>query len=169
MSRAARCDAYHVAKINLKKTHMKKLTRILFISLFLITSISSCKLALVGRYDSIMDNTVTALQQNVSRFFVKADAEVGTPAFEYKNYKEFYENIKVQLATLRIRSAAVSEGSIADKEVGLLDENIKNLEKLHKLGISTIDEVVLLRSAFDTQFTAIMKLQMALKARNEKK
>jgi hypothetical protein len=169
MSSAARRDAYHVANINLKIIHMKKLTRILFISLFLITSISSCKLTLVGRYDSIMDNTVTDLQQNVSRFFVKADAEVGTPAFDYNNYKKFYEDIKVQLATLRIRSAAVSEGSIADKEVGLLDENIKNLEKLHKLGIGTIDEVALLRSAFDNQFMAITKLQMALKARNEKR
>jgi hypothetical protein len=147
---------------------MKKITRLLFITLFLTVSFTSCKLAMVGRYDPIIDNTVTALQQNVTRFFVKADSEVGTNAFGYDNYKKFYEDIKVQLATLRIRSAAVNKNSIADKEVGLLDENIKNLEKLHKLGINSVEEIALLRSAFDSQFTAIIKLQMALKARNNR-
>jgi hypothetical protein len=145
---------------------MKKHARITLIPLVLLICISSCKLAMVGRYDPIIDNTVTALQQNVTRFFVKADGEVGTPAFQYDNYKKFYEDIKVQLATLRVRSAAVNKGSIADKEVVLLEENIKSLEKLHKLGISSVDEILLLRSAFDTQFTAIIKLQMGLKARN---
>jgi hypothetical protein len=147
---------------------MKKMTRLLFIPLFLLITFSSCKLAMVGRYDAIMDNTVTAMQQNVTRFFVKADSEVGTNAFNYDNYKKFYEDIKVQLATLRIRSAAVNKGSIADKEMGLLEDNIKNLEKLHKLGISSVAEVELLRSAFESQFTAIIKLQMALKARNNR-
>ena len=69
------------------------------------------------------------------------------------------------MSTLRIRSAAVNENAIADQEILLLDDNIKKLEQLHKLGINTYEEIGLLKNGFEQQLIAIIKLQLALKKR----
>ena len=133
----------------------------------LIASIASCSLTNVGRYDPVIDQTVTELQQKLTRFFVSAETEAGTPDFAFANFNDFYKDIRVQAESLRIRSAARNEGSIADREVILLDENIKKLQQLHKIGINSPEEVALLKSAFDQQFTAILKLQLGLKERRK--
>ena len=141
------------------------LSRLFKLVAFLLLFLVSCKLTRVGRYDAIVDNTINDVQQQLSSFFVKAETEAGTEAFNYAHYKDFYDNLKEEMSTLRIRSAAVNENSIADQEVVLLDDNIKKLEQLHKLGIHNYDEIGLLKSGFEQQLAAIIKLQLALKNR----
>jgi hypothetical protein len=143
---------------------MKK-SRLFQISIFLLLFLVSCKLTRVGGYDAIVDKTINEVQQQLSSFFVNAETEAGTEAFSYVHYKNFYDGLKIEMSTLRIRSAAVNENSIADQEVVLLDENTRKLEQLHKLGIQNYEEIGLLKSGFEQQLAAIIKLQLALKKR----
>ena len=142
---------------------MKKLKPLIGI-VFLVLITISCKVTQVGRYDAVIDKTINDVQQQLSTFFVKAESEAGTPEFKYENYKPFYDALKVEMSTLRIRSAAINENAIADKEILLLDDNISKLEQLHKLGINSYEEVGVLKSGFEQQLSAILKLQMALKS-----
>lgn len=147
--------------------HMHQI-KLRYTVIVLLIVLASCKWANVGRYDPVIDNTVIELQQDLSRFFVQAETQAGTDSFNYANFSQFYEDLRVKSETLRIRSAAINEGSIADGEILLLDENIRKLQQLHKIGIGSNDEVQLLKSAFDRQLTAIMKLHMGLKQRQRK-
>ena len=76
-------------------------------------------------------------------------------------------NVKSDMRTLTIRANAIDKNDIVIKQLKFLDQNIADLEALHKLGFSKTSELLPLRNAFETSFTSIIKLQMALK-RGEK-
>lgn len=131
--------------------------------------ISSCSsIRLVSEYDEITDKAATALQQNISTFFIKVQDEAGTEAAKYENYKLFYQQTKVELNTLQIRADAVEKNQIVQDEVTILNQMVLDLEKLHKKGFGRPEELDLLKKGFNSAFTAITKFQLALK-RGEKK
>ncbi len=133
--------------------------------LILVTSCSSIRL--ISEYDEITDKAVTAFQEKVSKTFVKLESEVGTDQVKYENYKQFYQEAKVDLNTLKIRADAIDKNKIVQEQIVELTKMLDNLEKLHKTGFSSIDQIKPLKQPFNSAFTAIIKLQMGLK-RGEK-
>lgn len=141
-------------------------TSISIITLLLFVSCSSIRL--ISEYDSITDQKVTELQQDFAQYFVKMERIIGTDAARYENYLPFYDNMKVNISTLRIRANAFDKNEIVIKSINLIDENISNLESLHKLGFKNISEIIPIKNAFESSFTAIIKFQLALKNRDYK-
>lgn len=130
--------------------------------------ISSCtSVRLISEYDEITDKAVTALQEKVSRFFVKIESEVGTDQAEYENYKQFYQDTKVDLKTLKVRADAIDKNNIVQDQIAELTKMIDNLERLHKAGFASVELIEPLEQPFNSAFTAIIKLQLGLK-RGEK-
>lgn len=143
--------------------------KIPFLLSFLLVIISSCtSIRLISEYDEITDKAVTALQEKVSKFFVTMEGEVGTPQAGYDNYKAFYQDIKVDLRTLKIRADAIDKNQIVQSQVAELTKMTDNLEKIHQIGLSSVAQVKALEQPFNSAFTAIIKLQLGLK-RGEKK
>ena len=142
--------------------------RIPLLAGILLTLLTSCtSVRLISEYDEITDQTVTALQVKVSNFFVKVEGEVGTPQAQYDNYKEFYQDAKVDLSTLKIRADAIDKNQIVQGQIAELIKMTNNLEALHKIGFTNVAQVQALEQPFNSAFTAIIKLQLALK-RGEK-
>lgn len=133
----------------------------------IIISLTSCKITLISKYDEIIDAKTTAMQEDVSRFFISIEQQLGTDAAVYNEYIPFYIQAKVDLSTLKIRAAALEKNKLVEQQIQLLATNISSLEQLHKLGFRSQQELVPLINSFNTQFTAITKLQMGLK-RGEK-
>lgn len=134
--------------------------------MMLVQSCTSIKL--ISEYDEITDNTVTELQEKVSDYFVKLERIIGTDEAKYESFVQQFDKIKVDLNTLEVRSAAFDKNRIVQQQVIELKKMIMKLESLHKLGFSNYDQIRPLKQSFNSAFTAIIKLQLALK-RGEKK
>jgi hypothetical protein len=142
-----------------------------FLILTMILSQSCTSIRLISEYDEITDKTVTEVQEKVSSYFVKLENSVGTKESSYKNYEEQFEQIKIDLNTLEVRAKAIDKNRIVIKQVEELKNMIANLEKLHKSfgenGYQSYDLIKPNLNSFNIAFTAIIKLQLALK-RGEK-
>ena len=142
--------------------------KILLIFISFILVLQSCSsIRLISEYDEITDKTVTELQEKVSGYFVTLERTIGTNEAQYDNFVQNFDEIKIDLNTLEVRAAAFDKNSIVQKQVAELKKMIKNLESLHKLEFKTYDQIKPLRQPFNTAFTSIIKLQLALK-RGEK-
>ncbi|MDC8098423.1 hypothetical protein [Chryseobacterium rhizosphaerae] len=143
--------------------------RISILMSFLLIILTSCtSIKLISDYDELTDKKIVALQEKVTGFVVKIRDEIGTDKAKYVNYKPFYQEVKVDLETLKIRTNAIDNNKIVQDQVSTLATYIDNLEKVHKLGFNDVSEVDLINSQCNTIFTALTKLQLGLK-RGEKK
>jgi hypothetical protein len=135
-----------------------------FLFLVLIGLMSSCSpVELISRYDELTDKTVNEMQQKTSSFLEKMKDEIGTDGANYKNHKTFYLETKVCLNTLLIRANAVEKNDITIQHITLLRQNIDALESLHKIGFTSLDQLIPIDRAFNRSYTAIIKLQLAKK------
>jgi hypothetical protein len=130
---------------------------------FLLQQCSSVRL--IQEYDQITDEKVTALQEKVARFFVGMERNIGKPEAAYENYVGFYDEVKTDLNVLQVRSKAIPKSDITQKQIESVQNQMNSLEKLHKLGFNTYEEVVPAKNAIEQSFAAIIQLQMALKNR----
>lgn len=128
---------------------------------FFIQSCSNVRL--ISDYDEITDNTTNELQEKVSAFFIKMEREIGTDSAKYEYYISFYDNAKVDIEILTVRANAAEKNEIVQKQIKALGMMIRDLEKLHKIGFVSPAQIEPLRQPFNSAFTAIIKLQMALK------
>lgn len=146
---------------------IKLKSRITVISLVVLLLTSCNSIRLISDYDEITDKKVTELQEKFAQHFVKLERLIGTEQANYDNFIQFYDGVKADLITLRVRANAIDKNEIVKKQLDFLDRNVSDLESLHKIGFKKTSEIVPLKDAFDRAFTAIIKLQMGLK-RGEK-
>ena len=142
--------------------------KIIFIFTVVLFIFSSCKVTLLAPYDEITDKIVTEMQEMSSAFFVKLESEPTSAAMKYEQQKEFYQKLKVKAATVRIRNKAIDKNKTVVSMINELEANINRLEILHKgkaNGLLLPEEVTLLKDAFETQYSAIIRFMMALKQR----
>lgn len=141
--------------------------RLTMLSLFILLLSACSGIRLISEYDDITDKKVTELQDKFAKHFVTLERIIGTPEAAYENFIPFYDDVKSEMRTLTIRANAIDKNDIVIKQLKFLDQNIADLEALHKLGFSKTSEIIPIRNAFESAFTSIIKLQMALK-RGEK-
>lgn len=144
---------------------VRKLTGFLMLSILLFTA---CKVTLLSAYDEVTDKTLSEMQQTTTTFFVKHESDPNSQELAYNKTQPFYEGLKVKSRTVRIRNNAIEKNKIMIDMLDLLDRNIILMDSLHKgkpNGLLTKNDVTLLKSAFESQYTAMFKFIMALKAR----
>ncbi len=138
------------------------------VSITLLIFLCSCKVTLLAPYDEITDKTITEMQEMTSTFFVALESEPENTNLKYDNQKQFYQQLKVKAATVRIRNAAIDKNKIMVSMINELEANIGRLQQLHKgkpNGMLIPEEVKLLKETFETQYGAIIYFLMALKQR----
>lgn len=144
---------------------LRKLPAFLLVCTLLFTA---CKVTLLSAYDEVTDKTLSEMQQSTTTFFVKHETNPGSTDLAYTKVQPFYQDLRVKSRTVRIRNNAIEKNRIMINMLDLLDENINLMDSLHKQkpnGLLTASDVKLLKSAFETQYTAMFKFIMALKAR----
>lgn len=142
--------------------------RVSFLLLFSIVLFTACKVTLLSAYDEVTDQSLSAMQQSTTAFFVKHETNPGSQDLAYKNQQPFYEDLKIKSRTIRIRNNAIEKNKIMINMLDLLDENINLMDSLHHKkpnGLLSQSDVTLLKSAFEQQYTAMFKFIMALKSR----
>ena len=147
----------------------------------LIGLCTACTVQLISPYDEQTDKSVTALQRKVETFFVKLEGLQVSPECRYNNNKTFYEESKVDISAIQVRAVAIPKNDVTSEQIQLLSKSLDALEKIHSGKLATkgdaktkgngcMDpaELAADRQAFNSSFTAILKLEIA-KKRGESK
>lgn len=151
--------------------------RVILLALILFV-VSGCAVKLIASYDETTDKNVTALQRKFETFLTDLESKDGLPECSYEKNSDFYSASKVDLSAIKVRAEAIPSNEITVEQISLLNINLGHLESLHKLKdkkskssgqlkcISS-DEITPLRNAFNSSFTAILKLEIAKKRGEE--
>lgn len=124
---------------------------------------------LVGDYDEHIDKGVTQLQKDVETFLVKLESTAEIPGKKVENYdqhKTSYDDFKVAVSGLRIRADSMEHKSITVQMLDKISNTLAGLEDMHRGGLAKT-EIKPIRGALNSQFTAILKFELA-KKRGEK-
>lgn len=120
-------------------------------------AVSGCAVKLTGGYDEVTNRAITDLQQKTEAHLATLESVEGLPECAYENHKQFYDQSKMDINAIAVRAAAIPKNSIITKEIALLSSNLDDLEKLHKIACLSTDQITLVRSHFNTSYTAILK------------
>ena len=145
----------------LKQNTLYAATLCTMLALFLL--LSGCTVKLISSYDEKTDNAVSALQKDVTLFFITVQSQAGLPECVYSNHLGFYQQANVDLSAIAVRTKAIAANDITVEQVELLQDSLSTLEQLHQLGCFSPAQVASLRSSFDSSITAILKLELAKK------
>ncbi len=130
---------------------------------FFLFLFSCAEIKLIQDYDAVSNNKINLLHDKTTKFFVKIQRTVGLPENKYEKHIDFYDDVKSDVHVLQTRTKAIDKSNITQKQLTSLLTQINTLEKLHQLGFKSNEEIIIIQSAIDESFTAILKLQIALK------
>lgn len=136
---------------------------IYLICIFSLLVLNCTTTKLPSDYDEITTKTLAELQQSVSTYFVRVERNLNTPMAQITQFIPFFDDAKVKLNTLEIRTAAIENNQLTHQQILELQEMIRNLEKLHEIGFKSAEEIHELQKPFTRAFTSILKLQLALR------
>jgi hypothetical protein len=120
---------------------------------------------LVGDYDEHLDKGVTQLQKDVETFLVKLESSAEKPTDKVESYdknKKSYDDFRVAVSGLRVRAASMDLNSITVQMLDKLSSTLAGLEDMHRGSLAKA-EIKPIRGALNTQFTAILKFELAKK------
>lgn len=171
---------------------------LLFIGI-LAVGLAGCTVKFVSDYDEIVDKGTAALHRKVDGFLVKMQSEPDPEKRKYKHYRDFYNEVLVDLNALKVRAGAIHKNQITENQLALVEQDIGLLVLLHKgtasseeltehqikeirnngvnTGASASEDdhalnpalVPVVRNLFNTQFGAIMKFELAKQRGEEPK
>lgn len=136
--------------------------------------LAACTVRLIAPYDEQTDKSVTALQSHVDTFLLRMPGLAGMPAGTYEHNQDFYVASKAELSAISVRAAAIPDNDITMKQLALLADSLETVRQLHALPPKppatmtslSAGDVESIRTAMNTSFTAILKLELAKKRGN---
>lgn len=134
----------------------------ILLSLLAVALPACAPVRLVSDYDEVLDRSVTELHRRAGRFLAALERTAGTPEGRYACHAEFYDEARADLRAIRARAEAVPRNELTAGQLRLVEDNLAALERLHRAGLKA-EEIEPLRRAFDAQFGAILKLELAKK------
>ena len=138
-----------------------------FSSLLIFSFFISCSgIRLIQDYDSISDNRINSLQEKTAKFFIRVDRQFAKPDLNYDNFISFYDDSKADINVLLVRNRALYKTSITQQQLESLLIQFNSLELLHKKGFTSKEEIIIIKSAIENSFTAILQFQLSLKKRS---
>ena len=135
----------------------------LMVALVAISALSGCvSVKVVGEYDERTDVAVTQIQRKMELFLIGLERNMGKDAASYANNTKFYDEIKADVSSARVRVAAIPGNEYVNQELGFIGLYILNLEKTHEYGIRA-DDIPLIRTSFNNSCTTILRRELAKK------
>lgn len=134
--------------------------------LFAILLLTAC-ITLIAPYDEKTDTMASALQRKLSEHFEALDG-AQAPACFHSNYVGFYDDVRVDVSALDLRVRSFDLNAQTAAQTAELGSMVNKLEALHKIASRKNEclssaEVSPVRRAFDSAFSAILKLELAKK------
>jgi hypothetical protein len=132
------------------------------LGLLILTALGCLSVRLIADYDRKIDDGVTELQKKTEAFLIKMERVAELPEGAYAKYIGFYDEVKVDLSALKVRADAVALNDVTSQQIELLQDSFKKLEEQHQKGLKRV-MIESIRQSLNSQFTAILKLEVAKK------
>lgn len=127
----------------------------------LLLVLNGCAVKLVSDYDETTDRAVSALQRKTAGHLLGLATLANTTGCTYDKHKEFYEEAKTDVSAIEVRTAALANNELETQQVQLLGSSLDSLEQLHQISCLTPDQIKLLMTQLNVQFTSILRFEMA--------
>ena len=115
----------------------------------------------VAPRDEALVSGLAGLQSSTGRFFDQLQLVIGTPDADWVRHAGWYEETRLEIATLRVRASAHGAANEATLDaLALLDQSVAELETAHAEGLSAA-EIPVLRTLFDSQLRMLIQLEAA--------
>ena len=140
--------------------------RLTLIALLLGLAHGCAEVRLISDYDEVTDRSVTALQRDLETLLTTLERNPQPPACLHVTHADTYAAMEVDLNLLLARNAGRPDNSLTERQLVMLRDSIDTLEELHRSsGDACLSNfsIAPLRSAFNSSFTAILKLEFAKK------
>lgn len=89
------------------------------------------------------------------------EAKDGLPECMYAFFQSAYQDLKVDASAIAVRAAALPKNDITAEQARLLSKSVETLEQLHQIACLTKAQIAPLRLQFNSEFTAMLKLELA--------
>lgn len=142
-----------------------------FIALFFVCIailLQGCSVQLISAYDEETDKATTALHKNFETFFVKEQKQI-EPDCRYENNLAFYQQAKIDLASLKLRVSAIPKNKPTIDAVDDIEIILTRLETIHQGREKQANKCLEPKSlkgdqiATNSAFGAILKLELEKK------
>jgi low affinity Fe/Cu permease len=143
----------------MKKERWTQSVAICLYMLIIGLAVSGCTIRLIADYDQKIDDGVTALQKKTEAFLIKLERTCQTPEGVYSNHISFYDEAKVELSALQVRTDAIALNKLTSEQLERLRDSFEKMEAQHKVGFTPI-VVAETRNILNYQFTKILELEM---------
>lgn len=134
----------------------------LMLGLAMITLVGCISVRLIADYDRKIDDGITELQKKTEAFLIKMERIAELPEGTYAKHIGFYDEVKVDLSALKVRADAVALNDVTSQQIELLQDSFRKLEEQHQKGLKRV-MIESIRQSLNSQFTAILKLEVAKK------
>jgi hypothetical protein len=148
-----------VKKIFFGKTHELLLFSVVFFA-FIMNGCFSVKL--VADYDEAVDKQVTEIYRNISTYMQDLANTPQVSGIDSIARTTKYNNIQLDISTLKLRASAKEKNSQQIQQVELLADSWNKIGELQKLH-PTKDMIQSAQSGLEITLTAILKLEIAKK------
>lgn len=135
---------------------------------FMLVSVISCRVSLIGDYDEVTDQSIQKIQNDVSALLVNIEKNISDKndsANRYENFRASYADIEGQLQSLQIRCNALPKYKTIVDQIAPFDSTVYRLERFHKLGFQQSDTsgIRIIRETIEGDFQQMIILQNGLK------
>ena len=128
--------------------------------LLAVLGLAACSnVRLISDYDPIVDQSVTALQKDIDTFLTRLE---NPDPPEFGDSSDFYTEAHVDLRAIQVRASAQDKNfNSSSTSSNWWVKTYAVLATIHEEGLEEAQEIELMRDAFQTQFIAILKLELA--------
>lgn len=96
---------------------------------------------LVSKYDNLTDDSASAMQKDLSAFFIKMDTAVTAVEASFAANQDFYRKQAVNISAMQLRAQNIPKNSLTVDQLQLVEDNLAYLALLHKGCVnSTLNE-----------------------------
>lgn len=129
----------------------------------LLCAVAGCaSIRLIADHDEQAVQMASEIHWKIETHLVYLERHLDMEGAKYEYHTEFYDEIRVDVRSLRVRAAAQPKNEVAVQQIDLMLRNVDLLEQMHRQGLAPND-VVPLRAAFETAATAFLRLELAKK------
>jgi hypothetical protein len=147
-----------------KRPHLTTIARS-FSAAVVLLALAACTPRLLAPYDEVTDRSVSALQRQTEAHLIALEAAAGTPDCVFEHHQRFYTDARIDISALAVRTAAIPGNERTAEQTTLLLASLESLRQLHRLDCLSAEQIAILRTQFNSSFTAILRLELA-KRRN---
>ena len=128
--------------------------------------LANCQVMLIGAYDEHVDQTLQQISKELSLVFVKVEKNIDDNRPDdnkYEKFRDSYIEILSNVENLKIRTNSLPKYTRVTQQISLLTQNIKDLESLHKIGLTNKNVLESAKTLIETSLGSMLSAQNALK------